>query len=122
MKTVYTCFTTDIIHEGHLNIISEAKKYGEVIVGVLTDEAMVKFDRFPTISFEERVEMIKKVPGVDRVVIQSDIMYDTIVAELHPDYIIHGDNWISGPLKTIRNNVEKLLSMYGGEIIDVPYT
>ena len=52
MKIAYTCFTTDIIHEGHLNIINKAKKYGEVVVGVLSDEAMVKFDRFPTISFE----------------------------------------------------------------------
>lgn len=34
MKIVYTCFTTDVIHEGHLNIIHEALKYGEVIVGV----------------------------------------------------------------------------------------
>ena len=52
MKTVYTCFITDIIHEGHMNIIHEAKKYGRLVVGILSDEAMVKFDRFSTISFE----------------------------------------------------------------------
>ena len=119
---VYTCFTTDVIHEGHLNIINEAKKYGEVIVGVLTDEAMVKFDRFPTISFDERVEMIKATPGVDKVVTQDTVMYDAVIAEIRPDYIIHGDNWLSGPTKAIRDNVEKLLSKYGGKIIDVPYT
>lgn len=122
MKTVYTCFTTDVIHEGHMNIINEAKKYGEVIVGVLTDEAMVKFDRFPTISFDERVEMIKATPGVDKVVTQDTVMYDAVIAELHPDYVIHGDNWLSGPTKVIRDNVEKLLGEYGGKIIDVPYT
>ena len=122
MKTVYTCFTTDVIHEGHMNIINEAKKYGEVIVGVLTDEAMVKFDRFPTISFDERVEMIKATPGVDKVFTQDTVMYDAVIAELHPDYVIHGDNWLSGPTKAIRDNVEKLLGEYGGKIIDVPYT
>ena len=122
MKTVYTCFTTDVIHEGHMNIINEAKKYGEVIVGVLTDEAMVKFDRFPTISFDERVEMIKATPGVDKVVTQDTVMYDAVIAELHPYYFIHGDNWLSGPTKAIRDNVEKLLGEYGGKIIDVPYT
>ena len=31
MKLVYTCFCTDVIHEGHLNIIAAAKKYGDVI-------------------------------------------------------------------------------------------
>lgn len=122
MAKVYTCFTTDVIHEGHINIINEAKKYGEIIVGVLTDEAMVMFDRFPTISFEDRVELIKAIPGVDRVVTQDTVMYDTVIAEIHPDYVIHGDNWLSGPTKAIRDNVEKLLGEYGGQIIDVPYT
>lgn len=122
MKVVYTCFTTDVIHEGHLNIINEAKKYGEVIVGVLTDEAMVKFDRFPTISFEERMKMVKQISGVDKVVTQDEVMYDSIVKEIHPDYVIHGDNWLTGPTRAIRDNVEKLLSTYGGKIIDIPYT
>ncbi len=122
MKTVYTCFTTDVIHEGHLNIICEAKKYGKLIVGVLSDESMVKFDRFPTISFEERVELIKAIPDVDEVVCQEEIMYDGVFANIHPDYVIHGDNWKFGPMKAIRDNVEKLLSIYGGQIIDIPYT
>lgn len=122
MKTVYTCFTTDVIHAGHLNIINEAKKYGEVVVGVLSDEAMVKFDRFPTISFAERMELIKSTPGVDRVIEQRDVMYDVVIEELHPDYVIHGDNWLQGPTRAIRDNVEKLLSAYGGQIIDIPYT
>lgn len=122
MKTVYTCFTTDVIHEGHMNIINTAKQYGDVIVGVLSDEAMVKFDRFPTISFEERMEMVKGIPGVSKVIKQEKIMYDEIIAELRPDYVIHGDNWLTGPTKAIRDNVEKLLGEYGGQIIDVPYT
>lgn len=122
MSTVYTCFTTDVIHEGHLNIINTAKQYGEVIVGVLTDEAMVKFDRFPTISFEERMEMIRNIPGVDKVIKQDAVMYDGVIAEIKPDYVIHGDNWKSGPTKAIRDNVEKLLVEYGGQIVDVPYT
>lgn len=122
MKTVYACFTTDVIHEGHRNLIHEAKKYGNVIVGVLSDEAMIKFDRFPIISFEERIKLIQSLEGVERVIGQEDIMYDEVIAALHPDYVIHGDNWMEGPQKAIRNNVEKLLSEYGGKIIDVPYT
>ena len=122
MKKVYTCFTTDVIHEGHLNIINKAREYGEVIIGVLSDEAMVKFDRFPAIPFEERMEMIKSAPGVDRVIKQDDIMYDRVIREIRPDYVIHGDNWLLGATKAIRDNVEGLLSEYGGKIIDVPYT
>ncbi len=122
MKKVYACFTTDVIHEGHLNIINKAKEYGEVIIGVLSDEAMVKFDRFPAIPFEERMELIKSTPGVDRVIKQDDIMYDKVIEEIRPDYVIHGDNWLTGATRAIRDNVEGLLSEYRGKIIDVPYT
>ena len=122
MKTVYTCFCTDVIHEGHHNILNEAKKLGRVVVGILSDAAMVRFNRFPTISFEERINIIRKLPSVDEVIVQDTIMYDTVIETLHPDYVIHGDNWMEGPMKAIRENVAALLSAYGGEIIDVPYT
>lgn len=121
-KTVYACFSTDVIHEGHMNIINEAKKYGLLTVGILSDEAMVRFNRFPTISFEERKKLICPLDGVDNIIEQEDVMYDKVIHTYHPDYVIHGDNWKTGPLKAIRDNVEKLLSEYGGQIIDVPYT
>ncbi len=122
MKKVYTCFCTDIIHEGHLNIIKEAMKYGEVVVGVLADEAMIKFGRFPVRDVNERIEMVKKIDGIKQVIVQDSIMYDKVISDIQPDYVIHGDNWETGYLKAVRDNVEKLLSAYGGQIIDVPYT
>ena len=122
MKTVYTCFTTDVIHEGHLNIIREAQKYGEVCVGVLADEVLVRFNRFPLLEQDARVQLIEKLDGVSRVVIQKDAMYQDVIETLHPDYIVHGDNWKEGPMQAIRENVAKMLAEYGGQIIDVPYT
>ncbi len=122
MATVYTCFCTDVIHAGHMNIINEAKKYGDVIVGVISDKAMIRFNRFSTISFEERIKLVENIPEVSKTVIQDTIQYDDIINELHPDYVIHGDNWLEEPMKAIRDNVEKLLSEYGGKIIDAPYT
>ncbi len=122
MKKVYTCFCTDIIHEGHINLIRQAEKYGQVIVGVLSDEAMVRFNRFPLVSFEERIRMVREIKGVSKVVVQEDILYDKVIEQLRPDYVIHGDNWLRGYMKVIRDNVEELLKTYGGEIIDAPYT
>lgn len=122
MEKVYTCFCTDVIHEGHLNIINVAKQYGDVYIGVLTDEAMIRFNRFPVLSFEERVELVRQIPGIQGVIVQDEIMYDKVIRELKPKYVIHGDNWKTGPMKAIRDNVEKLLAAYGGSIIDVPYT
>ncbi len=122
MKKVYTCFCTDVIHEGHLNIIQHAKQYGKVIVGALCDEELIRFNKFPTLSLEERVHLYQQVEGVDEVIIQKSAMYDDVIDTLHPDYVIHGDNWKEGPEASIRANVEKKLAAYGGEVIDVPYT
>ena len=47
---------------------------------------------------------------------------DEVIKQIHPDYVIHGDNWKKPPMKAMRDNVEKLLAEYGGQIIDVPYT
>ena len=122
MAKVYVCFCTDVIHEGHLNIIEQAKKYGDVVIGALSDEALIKYNRFPTIPLEERVELYKRIDGIDSVVVQNTVMYEDVINELHPDYVVHGDNWKSGPEAAIRNNVIKLLSAYGGKLIEIPYT
>lgn len=122
MSVVYTCFCTDVIHEGHLNIIRCAKKYGEVVVGVLSDQAMIRYNRFPTITFEERMELIRNMEEVSKVIVQHDIMYDQVIRDMRPDYVIHGDNWKSGPESAIRDNVLMLLDEYGGVLIEPPYT
>ena len=122
MKTVYTCFCTDVIHEGHLNIIEQAHKYGRVVVGALSDEALIKYNKFPTISLEERIKLYEALEGVDEVIVQNSVMYDEVFEKIHPDYVVHGDNWKEGPESAIRENVLKNLECYGGELIEVGYT
>ena len=122
MKTVYTCFCTDVIHEGHVNIIGEARKRGKVIVGALSDRALIRYNKFPTISQQERVKLYRSMEGVAEVVIQDDMLYDDVIALIRPDYVLHGDNWKEGPEAAIRAHVEKLLSSHGGRLVDIPYT
>jgi len=73
MKKVYLSFSTDIIHEGHLNIIREAKKYGKLIIGVYSDEAITKFDRYSTLDFEDRKNLFENIPDVEKIVIQNEV-------------------------------------------------
>lgn len=122
VKKVYTCFCTDVIHEGHLNILKRAAEYGDVYVGVLSDEAMVGFNRFPTISLEQRMEIVRETGLVKEVLIQHDVMYDQILEEIRPDYVVHGDNWTEGPEAAIRENVLANLKRIEGELIEIPYT
>lgn len=119
---VYACFCTDVIHEGHLNIVREAAKYGDVVIGVLGDRALIRYNRFSTLSIDERVQLCKDIDGVSEVVIQEDMHYDEIIESIHPDYVVHGDNWKEGPESVIREHLIELLKVHGGELIEIPYT
>ncbi len=83
---------------------------------------MIRYNRFPTVDFEQILQIVKDIPEVDRVIVQHDIMYDQVFQEIHPDYVVHGDNWKSGPTASIRENVVKLLQKNGGELIEPAYT
>ena len=122
MSTAYACFCTDVIHAGHRNLLQKAAELGEVIAGVLCDREMVRYNRFPTVSIEQRIKMLEDLPEVSQVVVQNEIMYDKILAELKPDYVVHGDNWQGGPESAIRANVAINLAKYGGKLVEIPYT
>ena len=122
MKTIYTCFCTEVIHEGHLNILRQARSYGRVIVGALSDRALIRYNRFPTISQDERVRLYRALEGVDTVVVQDDMLYEDVLSLIRPDYVIHGDNWQTGPEAAIRAQVVQKLEEIGGTLIEVPYT
>lgn len=121
-KTVYAAFTSEVIHEGHKNILEEAKKYGDVIVGVYSDEAILRFDRYPTVPFEERMNVFRSLSGISQVVVQKNVSYRENLLKYRPDYVIHGDNWKWNEQKVIREEVIQILKEWGGELIEVPYT
>lgn len=122
MKKIYASFSSDVLHVGHMNIIKEAKKYGHLIVGVLKDEAMIRFDRYPTIPFEERIKKYQDIKEIDEVVIQETISYEANLRKYKPNYVIHGDNWKHNEQSVIRDKVIEVLKEWNGELIEIPYT
>lgn len=121
-KVVYISMSTDIIHGGHISIIEKAAQLGEVVAGVLTDEAVASFKRYPLLNYEERVKIISQIKGVSRVVKQETISYKDILATLKPDIVVHGDNWKTDNLKPVREECIEILSTYGGELVEFPYS
>lgn len=121
MKKVYMCFSTDIIHGGHINIIQKAAALGELTIGVLTDEVVASYKRFPLLGFEQRAEIIKNIVGVKEVVKQDTLSYKANLLKLKPDYLVHGDDWVQGPQSSIRDEAIATLKEYGGELVEYPY-
>jgi len=122
MKKVYVGMSADIVHTGHLNIIKEARKYGEVIVGVLTDKAIASYKRLPFLSLEERKTIIENIKGVSQVVLQETLDYVPNLKKIKPDYVVHGDDWRTGPQWETRERVLQALKEWGGELIEPGYT
>lgn len=121
-KTVYIAMSADIIHNGHTHVIKEGAKYGEVIIGLLTDEVIASYKRVPLLEYDARKEIFENLKFVSKVVKQDTLDYTKNLTELKPEYVLHGDDWRSGIQSRIRQKVIDTLSIWGGELIEIPYT
>lgn len=122
MKKVYIAMSADIIHNGHINVINEANKLGELTVGILTDEAIAGYKRFPLLPYEDRRLIVENIKGVKEVIPQTTLDYEENLLKLKPDYVVHGDDWKKGPQSQIRAKVIEILKQWNGELIEIEYT
>ena len=121
-RTVYMCFSTDIIHGGHIAIIKKAQKLGRLIIGVLSDEAVISYKRLPLVPASERKVMFENIAGVYRVVDQRTLSYKENLEKYKPAIVVHGDDWCTGFQKPIRDEVVSVLASYGGKLVEYPYS
>ena len=108
-KIIYVPMGADILHTGHLNIIKKAKKYGEIVIGLFTDLAIAEYKSFPLINYNQRLEIMRSIKGVKKIMKQNTWDYSENLNKLKPDYLIHGDDWKTGIQKRTRSKVINLL-------------
>lgn len=121
-KIVYLAFSTDVIHGGHIRILKKASELGKVIVGVMSDQAVASFKRYPVLDYEHRYEIIKNIRYVDEVVEQKSLSYKDNLINIKPDYVVHGDEWREDNLKYIREETLNVLKEIGGKLIEYPFS
>lgn len=122
MTKVYVGMSADMIHPGHINIIKEAAKLGDVIVGVLTDKAIASYKRLPYLDYEQRKAVVENMKGVVEVVPQETLDYRPNLEKYKPDIVVHGDDWKTGVQSKVRDQVNKTLEQWGGKLVEVAYT
>ena len=121
-KKVYVPMAADMLHEGHLNIINEAKKLGQVIIGLLTDKAIAEYKDVPLLSFEQRKIVMESIKGVNQVIEQNIWNYEPILRKIKPDFLVHGDDWKIGPQKEMRLKCINVLKEWNGKLVEPKYT
>lgn len=121
-KTVYVGMSADIIHHGHIRIIDTARKYGKVIIGLLTDQAIASYKRVPILNFKQRKQVIENITGVHKVIAQKTLDYVENLEKIKPDFVVHGDDWKTGVQQETRERVISTLKKWGGRLIEPKYT
>ena len=121
-KTVYVPMAADIVHPGHVNILKTAASYGDVIVGLFTDEAIASYKRVPYMKYDQRKIVIENMKGVVKVIPQVTKDYEPNLRLLKPDYMVHGTDWREGPLARVRARAIEVMAEWGGEVIEPDYT
>ena len=118
----YVGMSADIVHPGHLNILSEAAKLGPVVVGLLTDEAIASYKRLPYMTFDERLAVVSALKDVTEVVPQETLDYVPNLIRLRPKYVVHGDDWKEGVQSKTRDRVIETLKEWDGTLVEPSYT
>lgn len=122
MSKVYVGMSADLIHPGHLNILNEAAKLGDVTVGLLTDKAIASYKRLPYLEYEQRKLVLENLKSVSQVIPQETLDYTYNLEKIKPDFVVHGDDWKEGIQKKTRQNVIDVLKKWGGKLVEIPYT
>ena len=120
-RTVYLAFATGILHAGHIALIQKARRLGRLIIGVLSDEAVSDYRKFPLVSYADRKAMFENIAGVYKVVEQKSLSGRENIKRYRPDIVVHGDNWRTGFQKPVRDETVSLLAEYGGRLVEYPY-
>ena len=97
--------SADLIHHGHVNLLNEASKYGDITIGLLSDEAIASYKRIPIMNYAQRLEVISNFKNVSKIICQESLDYEPNLRKLKPDFVVHGDDWKSGVQSETRSRV-----------------
>lgn len=122
IKIVYVGMSADLIHPGHINIINESRKLGDVVVGLLTDEAIASYKRVPLLKYKDRKKVLQNIVGVKRIIPQETLDYIPNLKKIKPCFVVHGDDWKTGVQREVRKRVIKVLGEWGGKLVEPKYT
>ena len=121
-KSVYIAMSADLIHPGHLNIINEGAKVGDVTIGLLTDSAIASYKRIPNMEYADRYKIISSLKNIKNIVKQSTLDYVPNLKKYKPDFVLHGDDWQTGVQANVRKSVINVLKKWKGKLIEIPYS
>ena len=120
---VFVPMAIDFFHHGHINILIKAKKYGNVIVGLMTDAGIKSYKgRKPIISFKNRLKVLKHINIISHILPLPGLKYENFAKKFKFDFFVHGSDWKKNVQSDQRKILKKIRKNWKGKVIDIPYT
>ena len=114
-KIVFTNGCFDIVHSGHIHILKEAKKQGDILIlGLNSDSSIkrLKGESRPIFKEEERLELLSSFEFIDYIVVFDEDTPLEVIKLIRPDVLVKGadykDKYVVGT-----NEIKE----YGGELV-----
>tara|TARA_B110000027_G_C16107299_1_gene295925 strand:- start:1522 stop:1956 length:435 start_codon:yes stop_codon:yes gene_type:complete len=120
---VFVPMSADLFHHGHINILLKAKKYGTVIVGLMTDKGIKSYKkRLPIINYKNRKKIIDQLICVDKVISLNGLKYAEYANYYKFEYFVHGDDWKNNIQSKSRNILKNVMKKWNGKVLEFSYT
>ncbi|MFL5728041.1 MAG: D-glycero-beta-D-manno-heptose 1-phosphate adenylyltransferase [Cytophagaceae bacterium] len=117
-RIIFTNGCFDILHAGHINLLHEARKLGDILVVALnSDESIrkIKGDDRPVNSLSDRITVLTALDSVNYLISFDDDNSTGLVKMLRPDVFVKGGNYT---IQTIQE--AEAVKAYGGEVRIIP--
>ena len=115
--------SADFFHHGHINLLQKAKKYGNIIIGLMTDAGIKSYKkRSPYFTYQLRKKVLKELKCIKRIVPLNGLEYAKTARKYQLDYFVHGDDWKKGPQSKERDILIKTMKKWNGRVLEFKYT
>lgn len=118
MKQIYLGMSADVIESKHISMINEATKLGEVTIGLISDELMLKQNKVASSNYDQRKTMIENIKGVKNIIAQHSWDFSDHLKQIKPAYVAHSDECYVGTQSKIRARVINVIKEWGGEWLE----
>ena len=120
---VFIPMSADFFHYGHVNLLIKSKKFGNIIVGLMTNAGIKSYKkRLPFFDYYQRKKVLKEIKCIKKIIPINGLEYAKTAKKYQLDYFVHGNDWIKGPQSKERQILIRTMKKWNGKVLEFKYT
>lgn len=120
---VFIPMSADFFHHGHVNLLLKSKKFGNIIVGLMTNAGIKSYKkRNPFFNYDQRKKVLDEIKCIKKIIPLNGLEYAKTARKYKLDYFVHGDDWKKGPQSNERQILIETMRKWNGKVLEFKYT